>query len=141
MQGMSDREKARPRTKSIRRIRMNVDMHHQSLRFQEDRMGIFSFKKKVVKEVSGGVWGELVGRYKFDVDTLANQIRCVEREGVIDGGKKVTFLRIFRLSDIEKRGIEGIGWETFDQHPDLLLFEGYLTRNNEAYLEPKKNPA
>ena len=104
-------------------------------------MGIFNFKKKVVKEISGGVWGELVGRYKFDVDTLANQIRCVEREGVIDGGRKVTFLRIFRLSDIEKRGIEGIGWETFDQHPDLLLFEGYLTRNNEAYLEPKKNPA
>ncbi len=102
-------------------------------------MGLF--KRKVIKEISGGAWGLLISQYKYDVDTLANQIRCVEREGVIDGGKKVAHLRIFRLSDIEKKGVEVTGWETFDQHPDLVLFEGYLTRNNEAYREPKKMPA
>ncbi len=99
-------------------------------------MGLF--KKKIIKEISGGAWGQLISQYKYDVDTLASQMRCVECQGVIDGGKKVTYLRIFRLSDIEKKGVEVTGWETFDQHPDLLLFEGYLTRSNEAYLKPKK---
>jgi len=30
------------------------------------------------------------------------------------------------------------GWETFGQHPDLILFEGYLTKANEAHLERKR---
>jgi len=104
-------------------------------------MGLFSFKKKAVKEISGGAWGHLVSEHKFDVDTLANNIRCVEREGSADGGKKVTLLRIFQLSDIRKKGVEVTGWETFDEHPELILYEGYVTKNNEAFLEPKKKAA
>jgi hypothetical protein len=29
-------------------------------------------------------------------------------------------------------------WETFNKHPDLVLFEGYLRETNEALLERKK---
>jgi len=95
------------------------------------------FKKKIVKEISGGAWGHLVGVHKIDVDTLANKLRCVERAGVINGGKPVTMLRVFRLPDIQQRGINVAGWETFDQYPELILFEGYLTKTNEAFLERK----
>jgi hypothetical protein len=95
------------------------------------------FKKKIVKEIYGGVWGHLVSQHGIDVDTITKELRCVEREGILDGGKPVTFLRIFRPKEAETRGITVTGWETFDQYPDLVLFEGYLTKLNEPYLERK----
>lgn len=99
-------------------------------------MGLF--KKKVIKEIYGGVWGHLVGVHKIDVDTLSREMRCVECEGTVDGAGQVTLLRVFRPREAEEKGVVVTGWETFDQHPDLILFEGYLTRSNKAYLEPKK---
>ena len=101
-------------------------------------MGLF--KKKIVKEISGGVWGHLVSAHKIDVDTLTNEIRCVERDGFLEGKGKVNFLRIFRPKEAASKGIEVTAWETFDQHPELILFEGYLNNyTNEAYLEKKQN--
>jgi hypothetical protein len=98
-------------------------------------MGLF--KKKVVKEIDGGAWGHLVSAHKIDVDTLSREMRCVEREGVLDGGKPVTFLRVFKPKEAEQKGIDVTGWETFDQNPELIVFEGYLTKSNEAHLERK----
>ena len=99
-------------------------------------MGLF--KKKIVKEIYDGTWGHLVDAHKIDVDTLSNELRCVDKAGVIDGNIPVTLLRVFRLSEVQKKEIIVTGWETFDQHPDLILFEGYLTGANEAHLERKK---
>ena len=98
-------------------------------------MGLF--KKKVIKEIRDGVWGHLVSVHNIDVDTISKELRCVEREGVLEGGKPVTFLRIFRPKEAQQKGVGVTGWETFDEHPDLILFEGYLTKTNEAYLERK----
>jgi len=99
-------------------------------------MGIF--KKKIISEIDGGVWGHLVNVHKIDVDTLSKKMRCVEREGVLANGIQVTFLRIFRPAEVQNKGIIVTGWETFDEHPNLILFEGYLTRANEAHLERRK---
>ena len=100
-------------------------------------MGLF--KKKVVKSLDGSaVWGHLVSEHKVDVDTLTRDMRRVEREGVLDSGSPVTFLRVFSLREAEGRGISITGWETFDQHPDLIIFEGYETKRNEAHLERKR---
>jgi hypothetical protein len=96
------------------------------------------FKKKVVKQIDGGAWGHLVSVHKIDVDTLSKEMRCVEREGMLQEGRPVTFLRVFKPMEAQQKGIDVTGWETFDQHPDLILFEGYLTQANEAYLERKK---
>jgi hypothetical protein len=96
------------------------------------------FKKKVIKEIDGGAWGHLVSVHKIDVDTLSKEMRCVEKEGFLDGGRPVTFLRVFKTGEAQQKNIVVTGWETFDQHPDLILFEGYLTKTNEAYLERKK---
>jgi hypothetical protein len=100
-------------------------------------MGLF--KKKVVKEIDGGAWGHLVHVHGVNVDMMSKTMRCVEREGALDGGTPVTFLRVFKPKDAEARGLTIGGWETFDQHPDLILFEGYVTKKNEAFLE-RKNP-
>lgn len=96
------------------------------------------FKKRVIRQIEGGVWGHLFNVHKINVDTLTSDIRCVEREGVIEGGKPVKYLRVFKLSELVEKGITVTGWETFDQHPELVLFEGYLTKNDEAFLERKR---
>ena len=96
------------------------------------------FKKKVIKKIDGGAWGHLVNAHKIDVDTLSNVMRCVEREEILDEGKPVTFLRVFKPAEAQQKNIVVTGWETFDEHPDLILFEGYLTRANEAHLERRK---
>ena len=98
-------------------------------------MGLF--KKKVVKEIHDGIWGHLVNEHKIDVDTLSKEMRCVEREGTLDGIGKVTFVRVFKRGDAAQKGVAVTGWETFDQHPELILFEGYLTMSNKAHLERK----
>jgi hypothetical protein len=103
-------------------------------------MGLFSFKKKVVREISGGVWGHLVNTHGFDVDTLARSLRCVEKEGFLDEKKPVTFLRVFHIQEAAKKGVEIQGWETFEQHPDLILLEGYITKTNEAFLKRNHHP-
>jgi len=102
-------------------------------------MGLFSFKKKVVREISGGTWGHMVNVHGFSVDLLARSMRCVEKEGFLEEKKPVTFLRVFNLHEVEKKGVEIKGWETFDQYPELVLFEGYLTKTNEAYLKPTQS--
>jgi hypothetical protein len=95
------------------------------------------FKKKIVKEIDGGVWGHLVSEHGIDVDTLCNRMRCVEREGFIDK-IGVTLIRVFKPSEAEQKGVPVMGWETFDEHPDLVIFEGYLTKQNKAHLERKR---
>jgi len=100
-------------------------------------MGLF--KKKVIKEIYGGAWGHLVNDHRVDVDTLANDFKCVEREGFIDGKGAVTLLRVFKPGEAMKRGVSVTGWDTFEQYPELILFEGYLTSSNEAHLERKRN--
>ena len=102
-------------------------------------MGLFGFKKKVVREISGGAWGHMVNVHGLSVDILSRSIRCVEKEGFLEQTKPVTFLRVFNLQEVEKKGVEIKGWETFDQYPELVLFEGYLTKNNEAFLKPTQS--
>ncbi len=101
-------------------------------------MGLFNRKPKVIKEISGGAWGHMVSVHGVDVDTLSKDVRCVERAGMLEGNMPVTFMRVFKLSEVARKGVEVTGWETFDQHPELILYEGYLTARNEAHLERKK---
>ena len=103
-------------------------------------MGLFNglmelFKPKIVKEIRDGTWGYLVA-HGLTSDTISQNIRCVDKPGV-KNGFQVNLLRIFSLRDVEKKGITIAGWETFDQHPELIMFEGYLDGANQAHLERK----
>lgn len=101
-------------------------------------MGLFDRKPKVVKQIHDAAWGVLVAQ-GIDVDTLTKDVRCVEKEGQLEKVGKVVFLRIFKLSEARKSGVEVTGWETFDAHPELILFEGYFTGWNRFHLEAKKS--
>lgn len=46
-------------------------------------------------------------------------------------------LRVFSLNRARQKGIDIAGRETLDENPDLILFEGYMTRTNEVKLERK----
>ena len=98
-------------------------------------MGLF--KKKIVKNIYGGIWGHLVCDHGIDVDTLSREIRCVDKEGTINNGVPVTLIRVFKPSDALTRGVTITGWDTFDENPELVLYEGYLRRDNRAFLEKK----
>jgi len=98
-------------------------------------MGLFG--KKPVKEIQNAAWGTLVNEFKIDVDSLTRDYRCVLKDAVMDGQGKVQLLRIFRLSDVQAKNVQVTGWETFDEHPDLIVFEGYVTANNKASIQKK----
>jgi hypothetical protein len=100
-------------------------------------MGLF--KKKVVKDIYGGIWGHMVSDHGIDVDTLSREMRCVEREGTISNGLPVMLIRVFKPNEATEKGIAITGWETFNEHPELVLYEGYLRRDNQAFLEKKRS--
>ncbi len=104
-------------------------------------MGLFSRKKKAFKEIDGPLWGHMVNQQRIDVDTLSNHLRIVDREGTLDGNIPVTQVRVFNINQARQKGIAIEGWETLDQNPDLVLFEGYVTRTNEVKLERKNAQA
>ena len=60
-------------------------------------MGLFNRKLKVVKNIHDAAWGCLV-QHGIDVDTLAREVRRVEREGTLNGTQPVTFVRVFKTS-------------------------------------------
>lgn len=99
-------------------------------------MGLF--KKQVIKEIGGSpLWGYLFNSCGFDSDTLYHEIRYVERKGELNGGESVTFIRVFSLKTAQGKGVTATGWETFDEHPELILFEGYITKDYKVKLERK----
>jgi hypothetical protein len=66
-------------------------------------MGLF--KKKVIKEIVGGAWGHLVYVHKIEVDTPYKEMRCVQRHGVLNEEKPVTFLRVFKPAEAQQKNI------------------------------------
>lgn len=94
-------------------------------------------KKRVVKELRDAAWGCL-HKQGVNVDTISRELRCVQKEGVIDGKGRGCFLRVFKPTEAEAKGIEVTGWETFDNHPELVIFEGYLTDTNKAHFDQKR---
>jgi hypothetical protein len=106
---------------------------------EERRRIVWPFKKKVIKKIDGAAWGHLVHHHEMDVDTLYREMRCVEREVTEKGKEPIIHLRVFKPAEAERKGVEVEGWRTFDHHPDLIHFEGYVKKySNEAFLERKK---
>jgi hypothetical protein len=99
---------------------------------------MWPFKKKAIKKIDSTLWGHLFNEHGIDVDTLSSDMRCVEREGPAQKEEPVTYLRVFRPSQAQRNQVEVTGWETFDQYPHLIQFEGYIKKNtDEVHLEPK----
>ena len=80
-------------------------------------------RKKEVKKIEGVLWGYMVSQQGVIVDVLQN-LRRVECEAEV-GGKPVTMIRIFDPAVANQKGVDVDDYRSLDDHPDLVLYEGY----------------
>ena len=89
---------------------------------------------------------ELAGRYmivegKKDPD-LVWQLKAVIRPA---GKKKAFYCRVFSEGQVAQAGANVKDWTSLDNHPDLILWEGYLdketnTVRHEKFIKPSNSP-
>ncbi|MFB3886078.1 MAG: hypothetical protein ACE144_12685 [Thermodesulfobacteriota bacterium] len=89
---------------------------------------------------------ELAGRYmvveeKKDPNWVW-QLRGVVRPA---GKKKAFYCRVFSAPQVAEAGVNVENWASLDDHPDLVLWEGYFdketnTVRRERFVEPSNSP-
>lgn len=91
-----------------------------------------------IKEIHKGALGHLVEDHKMDLSTLRRDYRCVHKRLVSGGG---SLMRVFRPADVKECGVTVTGWDTFDAHPELIVFDGFLMGDgqDDAHLERRRN--
>ena len=82
------------------------------------------YKKKAVEKIEGLLWGYMVYQHGVIVDVLQN-LRRVEQSTIDDKSVELTMIRIFDPASADKRGITIDGYKSLDDHPELILYEGY----------------
>jgi len=96
------------------------------------------FKKKGFREIDLGLWKYMVNKHKIDSITL-DRIRYVTRKEEIGGVVAITLVRVFLPHEAAAKGIKVTGWNTFDEHPELILYEGYLNQNHKPFLVKRES--
>ncbi len=99
---------------------------------------MWRFKKEGVREIDYSLWRYMVNEHGIDLSTL-DKMRYVTRDETIGGVLAITLVRVFLPHDAATKGVEVTGWETFDEHSDLILYEGYLNQGNKAFLVRKES--
>ena len=95
------------------------------------------FKKSDVRPIPANeIWNHLAHDHLVPSDKLLSYMRCILKDGVREG-KKVSLVRVFDLQQAKQRNIDITTWESLDQHPELIAFEGYYTDDDHAFLERK----
>ena len=86
-------------------------------------------KKKTGKNIEGDLFQYMVNKQHVSLDVLHN-LRIVERDAVV-GDKPVglTMFRIFNPFVTDEKGVSidvaTDDYESLDNHPELVLYEGY----------------
>ena len=89
---------------------------------------------------------ELVGRYMV-VEEKKDPAWVWKLEGVVRpaGEKKAVYCRVFDEAQIAQAGVNVKDWTSLDDHPDLILWEGYFdketnTVRHEKFIKPSNSP-
>jgi len=103
-------------------------------------MGRFSFwKSDSARRVPEPVLHYM--KRRFMLPTLyASSLRCFETDGSHQG-EKVTKLRIFSPAMAGSFGLAIRTIADLDQHPEVLLFEGYVERSGRVYVADRRSSA
>jgi len=81
-------------------------------------------KEKGVMGLGGSVlWPYMHSRYGLNGDAMV-LLRRVESDGTI-GDKPVTMIRIFDPATANEKDVAIEDYQSLDNHPDLILYEGY----------------
>ena len=101
-------------------------------------MDLFWLGGEGPKDIPGWVYLHLVTTLEVPAENLTG-LRSVQKLGFWEG-KQVTFFRIYDPRTSEE------AWQvkdftSLDQHPELILYEGYLEKGSDhVYLERKAAP-
>ena len=78
--------------------------------------------------------------WRFDlVLEYLNMLRCFEYDGIVNG-KEVSCIRIFSPYTAEEQRLSIRTKSDLDQHPEMLLFEGYIDRQGSVYVADRRPP-
>lgn len=81
-------------------------------------------KEKGVMGLGGSVvWNYMRSRYGLSGDEMV-LLRQVESDGMV-GDQPVTMIRIFDPATAKEKGVAIEDYQSLDNHPDLILYEGY----------------
>jgi len=82
-------------------------------------------RRKAVKKIDGALLSYIVTQHGGAIDVLQH-LRRVECDVVI-GGKPVQLIkiRIFHPAMAKEKGIAIYNYKSLDNHPELILYEGY----------------
>jgi hypothetical protein len=108
------------------------------LAFDGEGMDLLWLGGEGPKDIPSWVYMYLVTTLKVPAENLTG-LRSVQKMGFWDG-KLVTFIRIYDpLTSEEARQVKD--FSSLDQHPELVLYEGYLEEGSDrVYLERKIAP-
>ena len=93
------------------------------------------------KGIPGPVGSYMVVQMKKDPDWVW-QLRGVARPA---GKKKAFYCRVFSEAQVAQAGVNVKSWTSLDDHPDLILWEGYFdkqtnTVRDEKFVKPSNSP-
>ena len=66
-------------------------------------------------------------------------LRCFEHEDLVNG-KWVRCIRIFSPNKVREHQLSITTNQELEQHPKMLLFEGYIDRQNTVYVADRRAP-
>jgi hypothetical protein len=66
-------------------------------------------------------------------------LRCFEYDGVVNG-KEVRCIHIFSPYRAKEKCLSIRTKSDLDQHPEMLLFEGYIDRQGSVYVADRRPP-
>ena len=66
-----------------------------------------------------------------------NQLRCLENAGVVND-TPVTLLRVFSPLQARREHLALRAYKDLDGYPELLLFEGYIDNQGNAYFRDRR---
>lgn len=89
-----------------------------------------------VKDVPQMPYSRIVTEFKVDPDWAYAHLKCVEER---DKARKLRRYRIFDMDAVSRvGGFRVENYASFDAHPELVLFEGYVT--DEGQVSLTRNP-
>ena len=88
---------------------------------------------------------ELVGRYLV-VEEKKNPDWVWKLKGVVRpaGKEKAFYCRVFDEAQVAKAGVKVIDWTSLDEHPELILWDGYFDKETnmarpEKFVKPSNS--
>ena len=94
--------------------------------------------KNEAKKLPRAVQEYMTWRFDLVLEYL-NMLRCFEYDGIVNG-KEASCIRVFSPYTAKEQRLSIRTKLDLDQHPEMLLFEGYIDRQGSVYVADRRPP-